>query len=430
MSTPQSGLAVRTAALGLALALSLAAQPPLTTIQDVLYKADGTRFNGYVEISWTSFEASDTSNIATQFRAVRIVDGNLSVKLVPTTNADPPAIYTVTYNSSGKVQFQETWAVPPSSHRLRIRDVRISIPSNIGTGTGSLQESDIVGLVADLTARPIQGPGYATGRVVYSNSTGQLEAVSGDLSDCVRVDGSSGPCGSAGVVPGYVDAETPGGLVDGANTTYTLAGSPVPASSLALYRNGVRQKAVLDYSVTGSTIQFVTAATPQPGDTLLASYRVAGVGAQGSSAPSVIETLCSSSGGTSLSMAPTVLGTCIVPAGTLKTGDRVEIFFDFSHAGSQSGFGFQVLWGNSTALQRTASAADTLVAGRAAAGIDSTGARLSAQSWGTVLPLAGTLAVAPDSLAAPLSITLSASLAQAQGDSVTLNNFTVLRYSR
>src|SRR5438045_3585495 len=82
---------------------TLRAQPPLTLIQDVLYKADGTRFSGYAQISWNSFEAGDTSNIATQFRAVRIVDGNFNVKLVPTTNADPPATYTIVYNSDGKV---------------------------------------------------------------------------------------------------------------------------------------------------------------------------------------------------------------------------------------------------------------------------------------------------------------------------------------
>ena len=29
------------------------AGPPLTTIQDVLYKADGARFNGTLTISWT-----------------------------------------------------------------------------------------------------------------------------------------------------------------------------------------------------------------------------------------------------------------------------------------------------------------------------------------------------------------------------------------
>ena len=39
------------------------AAPPLTTIQDVLYKADGTRFNGTVTVSWTSFQASDQSTM-------------------------------------------------------------------------------------------------------------------------------------------------------------------------------------------------------------------------------------------------------------------------------------------------------------------------------------------------------------------------------
>src|SRR6516162_1780178 len=247
MFTPKPGIAARIIALRILLTVFsltvLHADPPLTLIQDVLYKADGTRFNGFVQISWNSFEASDTSNIATQFRAVRIVDGNFSVKLVPTTNADPPASYTVVYNSDGKVQFQETWAVPPSSNRLRIRDVRISTPSNLdSTSGGPVQESDVVGLVADLTSRPTQGPGYGVGRVVRTNSAGQLEAVSGSLGDCVHVDGSSGQCGtSGGAVPAYVDNESPGGVVDGANTTFSLAGQPNPASSLALYRNGMLQ---------------------------------------------------------------------------------------------------------------------------------------------------------------------------------------------
>src|SRR5690349_8660195 len=187
MFTPRPGPIVRIIAFSTLLTCLLLSQPPLTLIQDVLYKADGTRFNGYVQISWNSFEAGDSSNIATQFRAVRIVDGNLSVKLVPTTNADPPATYTAVYNSDGKVQFQESWAVPPSTKPLRIRDVGISTPSNLDSGSGGpIQETDVVGLVADLNSRPTEGPGYATGRVLMSNSIGDLEAVSGNLSDCVR----------------------------------------------------------------------------------------------------------------------------------------------------------------------------------------------------------------------------------------------------
>src|ERR1051326_4046195 len=91
------------------------AGPPLTTIQDVLYKADGTRFNGTLTISWSSFQAPDNSAIVTQSTTVRVQDGLLRVQLVPTTTSTPAASYAVTYNSDGRVQFQETWSVPSST---------------------------------------------------------------------------------------------------------------------------------------------------------------------------------------------------------------------------------------------------------------------------------------------------------------------------
>ena len=53
------------------------AAPALTTIQDVLYKADGTPFIGTLSISWTSFQAADNSAIATQNTMVTVVNGNL-----------------------------------------------------------------------------------------------------------------------------------------------------------------------------------------------------------------------------------------------------------------------------------------------------------------------------------------------------------------
>src|SRR6476620_5197935 len=93
-------------------AASLWAAPPLTTIQDVLYKADGTRFNGSLTISWSSFQAVDNSPIMTQSTSVKVVDGNLRVQLVPSTTAVPAGAYSVTYNSDGRIQFQERWAVP------------------------------------------------------------------------------------------------------------------------------------------------------------------------------------------------------------------------------------------------------------------------------------------------------------------------------
>ena len=274
------------------LASSALAAPPLTTIQDVLYKADGTRFNGTVTISWTSFEAVDKSAIATQNTAIKVVDGNLRVQLVPTTSSTPAAYYTAKYNSDGRVQFEETWSVPASPQPVRLRDVRVASASasgaaaDTGGSSGSVTETDVVGLIADLGSRPLKGPGYAAGRVAVVNPLGSLESASGSPSDCVRVDGSSGPCGDT--TPSFVDGDTLSGIVDGSNPSFSLSNAPNPAASLAVYRNGMLQKAGLDYTVNGPNVQFLAASTPQPGDTLLAFYRLTGNGS-GDTTPSFVD---------------------------------------------------------------------------------------------------------------------------------------------
>src|SRR5437660_8177825 len=118
-------------------------QPALTTISDVLFKADGTRFNGLANFTWVSFESGNGSNIAQQAKTVRIIDGNLFVQLTPTTDAVPSAQYVVKYSSDGKIMFQEFWAVPSSTTTLRVRDVRTSqpiFPPGGGGGAGGLTE--------------------------------------------------------------------------------------------------------------------------------------------------------------------------------------------------------------------------------------------------------------------------------------------------
>jgi hypothetical protein len=253
----------------LGLASTALAVPPLTTIQDVLYKADGTRFTGTALVTWNGFEAADASNISTQSVVVKIVNGNLFVRLVPTEGAVPAASYSVKYNSDGKIQFQETWGVPATGTKLRVRDVRTSAPPP--SSVTQILESDVLGLVNDLTERPIKGTGYTPSHAAFINSSGAVDAVIGSPSDCVRVDGTSGPCGSFVVL--FVDAEVPGGVVDGANASFSLSFAPAPSTSLALFRNGILQKVGVDYSLSGGTIAFLSVSIPVPGDILLASYR-------------------------------------------------------------------------------------------------------------------------------------------------------------
>src|SRR5208282_5176895 len=114
------------AVLAVCSAAPLLAGPTLTTIQDVIYNADGTPYNGFAVIAWTPFVAGDTSQILTQKVTVNIVAGNLMVQLVPTTNATPAGYYTVTFTSAGNDQFTESWGVPPSIMPLRVQAVLMS----------------------------------------------------------------------------------------------------------------------------------------------------------------------------------------------------------------------------------------------------------------------------------------------------------------
>jgi hypothetical protein len=413
------------------LASSALAGPPLTTIQDVLYKADGTRFNGTVTISWTSFQAMDNSTIATQSITVKIVDGNLHVQLVPTTTSTPTAYYSAKYNSNGRIQFEETWSVPSSAQPLHVRDVRVATPSSVmaaadtsgGTSTPA-QESDIVGLVADLGARPLKGAGYAAGRTAVVDALGALESATGTATDCVHVDGSSGPCG--GTQPSFMDGDSPAGIVDGSNTSFTLSAVPNPTTSLAVYRNGVLQKSGQDYTFSGSTVQFVAAAAPQPGDTLLASYRLTGTDSGTPLMYPAPQVLCSGTGAATTNTSLTSTGTCTIPSGLLVSGDRVEIRFDFAHQGTVSGFSFEIHWGATTIVHRDAAAGEALAGGRADAALLATGAQLSSQSWGALLPFSVTVGSATDAYTSGLTIDFQGMLAQA-GDTLTLANYTVVR---
>jgi len=414
------------------LAGAFAASPQLTTIQDVLYKADGTRFSGILTISWSSFQSVDSATIITQSTTIKVVEGNLRVQLVPNPVSTPQGYYTVIYNSDGRVQFQETWLVPSSSTPVRVRAVRTTAAGTVsgadtsgsGGGSGPIPESSVVGLVADLSARPLEGSAFGAGRVAYINPLGAIDAVGGNAADCVHVDGSSGACGA--VSTSFVDGDSPAGIVDGSNTNFALSAVPNPASSLAVYRNGMLQKTAQDYTANGNVVTFVAAGTPQPGDTLLASYRLGGTSSGAAQSFPSPQVLCSGTGAATTGTSLASIGACAIPAGLLSAGDRVEIRFDLAHAGTTSGFTFEVDWGATPLLNREGTTADALVTGRAEAAILAAGAQVSAQSWGTVLPFSAGVGPSSDTYISGLTVNFQGKLAQA-GDTLTLSNYSVVR---
>lgn len=245
--------------------------PALTQVQDMLYKADGTPFTGTAVVSWGSFTAADGSVVPQNSIALPIKAGALFVRLAPTTNASTAARYTVRFTADGRTQFTEKWAVPPSVAPLRLWQVRVSEESAAPVAAESLLIGDVDGLLAALEARPAKGVTFEPGRSAVIDSQGEIGAAVGAPGDCVRVDGTAGSCG--GVMPVWVDLETPAGVVNGVNTVFVLSEAPSPAGSLHLYRNGVLQRVGVDYSLNGSTVTFNAVATPQVGDWVVGSWR-------------------------------------------------------------------------------------------------------------------------------------------------------------
>jgi hypothetical protein len=410
----------------------VAAQPALTTIQDVLYTANGARFNGTMFIAWNSFQAGDTSNIATANLTLPIVNGVLNVQLVPTTTASAGAQYNVTFNSQGVNQFTEVWAVPPSSVSLRVSAVLVSQGTVVGPAPLSgapIEISDVVGLENELALVLQEGVGFVVGRTAVINSSGQIDGAAGNLSDCVRVDGSSGPCGSSGggVLPSFSDGETPVGSINGSNTVFTLAFTPSPAASLDLYLNGLLMKPAVDFTLSGNTVTFLTASTPQTGDILTASYRYANPSNPLGTLTSP-QVICSSVGAGTSATTLTQLGSCTIPTGLLGTGDRIEIQYQYGHTGTATAFTGQVNWGGSTVLSRTTVASETALAGRTTLGVGSGAQAWNGESWGNTLSFATSVGSAAQNTAQNLTISFLADMAGTTTDTVNLSSFTVVRY--
>lgn len=111
-------------------------------------------------------------------------------------------------------------------------------------------------IVIRVTTRPARVTGPTTGeRVLIVPSPGPV--------------GDPGPAGDGTQVFG----ETPEGVKNGTNVTFTLANTP-QVGSTALYRNGLRETLGVGYTVSAATITFTTA--PLSSDDIAVDYLMEG----------------------------------------------------------------------------------------------------------------------------------------------------------
>ena len=90
--------------------------PATTTVQDTVYKPDGTLASGSVVISWSPFLTADSKPVFGGTKTVTLTNGSLAVALTPNSGGTPSGTsYGVKFLQSGGVFFEETWVVPASS---------------------------------------------------------------------------------------------------------------------------------------------------------------------------------------------------------------------------------------------------------------------------------------------------------------------------
>ena len=117
-----------------------AAGPQLTTITDIVYRADGTAASGTTLISWPAFVTAEGDAVAAGGKSVAVPEGGaFTTQLAPNVGASPAGtFYTVVFQLDDGTVRTEYWAVPTNSP-VKISDVRTTPGTGLTNGLASQQ---------------------------------------------------------------------------------------------------------------------------------------------------------------------------------------------------------------------------------------------------------------------------------------------------
>ena len=141
---------------------------PTTTINDTVYRADGTTAAGSLLISWPAFSTSAGLPIPAGNRSVALTTGGvLNVQLVPNAGSNPMgSYYTVDYHLDDGSQTREYWVIPVSSQPVKIEAIRnVILPASVAMQTASQ------GFVKQAIANAVLHPEDATPYVQKAGDT-------------------------------------------------------------------------------------------------------------------------------------------------------------------------------------------------------------------------------------------------------------------
>src|SRR5437879_6151332 len=123
-----------------------ASGPAMTTISDVVYRANGLTATGTVVITWQGFTTADSKAVAAGELSVSVGTGGvLTVALAPHEGATPGGTYyKVVYKLSDRTTSTEYWVVPSASPTT-IAAIRARVvPTQVAAQLASKQYVDTV----------------------------------------------------------------------------------------------------------------------------------------------------------------------------------------------------------------------------------------------------------------------------------------------
>lgn len=202
--------------------------PPLTTVSDTVYRADGTPAQGTLIITWPAFVTAGGGAVAAGRTNVSLgAQGGLSVALASNVGSNPAGVYyVVVYQLSDNTVKTEFWSVPTNSP-ANLATVRTTPGSGTAAQPASMQyvNTAIATKANDSSVVHLSGSETITGAKVFSATPSVPAPVNtGDVANKAYVDTSVANVGAGNFLP------SAGGTMTG---PLTLSGNPAAALQAA-----------------------------------------------------------------------------------------------------------------------------------------------------------------------------------------------------
>jgi len=213
----------------LAVSVTNGQTPPLTTISDTVYRADGLRAQGTLLISWPEFTTSGGQAVVAGTDSVTLgTGGALSVALVPNVNATPTnTVYVAVYQLDDGTVKTEFWIVPTASPAT-LAEVRTTLGASENTALFATQQfvtSAVATKANDTAVVHLTGGETITGTKQFSVAPNLPNPVHpGDAANKQYVDNAVQNAGSGNYL------SLAGGTMTGA---LTLSGDPTAPNQAA-----------------------------------------------------------------------------------------------------------------------------------------------------------------------------------------------------